>query len=62
MADVTTYKRATMAYAALASGVVVRVGDVRAATDPIVTANPQWWVALADADFTTSDVKKQHNW
>lgn len=51
-----------MAYAALAAGVVVRVGDVRAASDPIVTANPQWWVALADADFTQPDGKKQHNW
>lgn len=61
MADVTTYKRSTMAYAATVN-VVVHVGDVRAANDPIVTSNPQWWVTLADVDFTTPDSKKNHQW
>jgi hypothetical protein len=50
MADVTTYKRSTMSYCA--TGAVINVGDVRAATDPVVTANPQWWVALTDAEMS----------
>jgi hypothetical protein len=53
MADVT------MAYAVPASNVVVHVGDVRAANDSIVTANPQWWVALTDSDM--SDGKHQNH-
>lgn len=60
MADVTTYKRSTMTYAA-SFNVVVHVGDVRAATDPIVTSNPQWWVALADADLIDNK-NKHHQW
>lgn len=51
MADVSAYKHCIMAYAV--AGQVNNVGDLRLATDPIVTANPQWWVAFADADFTT---------
>lgn len=34
------------------AGVVHSVGDLRAASDAVVVANPQWWVALADTDFT----------
>lgn len=60
MADVNTYKRAIATFAS--AGTVVHIGDVRAASDPVVTANPQWWVALVDADFTTPDGKKNHSW
>jgi hypothetical protein len=52
MADVTTYKRATMSYVQ-AGGVVVHVNDVRAAGDAVVTANPQWWVALTDTEMAS---------
>lgn len=50
MADVNTYKRCIMPYAT--TGTVHTPGDLRSASDPIVTANPQWWVALGDSDFT----------
>jgi hypothetical protein len=50
MADVSTYKHCIMAYAT--AGQVHNIGDLRLATDPIVLANPQWWVVFADADFT----------
>lgn len=52
MADVNTFKRCIMAYAV--AGLVCNVGDLRQGVDPVVIANPQWWVALADADFTRS--------
>jgi hypothetical protein len=47
MADVTTYKRATVSY--VASLGAVQLGEVRAASDANVTANPAYWVALSDA-------------
>lgn len=50
MADVNTYKHCIMAYATAAG--MNNVGDLRASTDPVVTANPQWWVTFTDADFT----------
>lgn len=50
MADVNTYRRCVMAYATAAG--VHNVGDVRASSDAIVTANPIYWTAFADADFT----------
>jgi hypothetical protein len=54
MADVSTYKVCTMPYAV--SGAVCNVGDLRQGVDPVVTANPQWWTTLADADFTKTTV------
>lgn len=55
MADVNTYRRCIMPYAT--AGVVHNVGDLRAASDAVVVANPQWWVALADTDFTATKAK-----
>lgn len=60
MADITTYKRAIMAYAIPASNIVIHVGEIRQASDAIVTANPQWWVALDDTTVTTPG--KSHTW
>jgi hypothetical protein len=51
MADVTVYKRSTMNYFWGTS--YCHVGEVRVGTDPTVVANPQWWVALTDADLTS---------
>jgi hypothetical protein len=50
MADVTTYKRATATF--IWNSQTIIAGQVRAATDAAVTTNPQWWVALTDAEFT----------
>lgn len=50
MADVTTYRRCVQAYATTTG--VHNVGDVRASSDAVVTANPNYWVAFVDADFT----------
>lgn len=47
MADVTTYKRATVSYVSSLGS--VQIGEVRAAADAIVVANPAYWVALSDA-------------
>ena len=60
MADITTYKRALVSYFSTASGVNgVKQFEVRAASDPVVTANPAYWVALTDAD-ATAGVSKMH--
>jgi alpha-D-ribose 1-methylphosphonate 5-triphosphate synthase subunit PhnH len=53
MADVSTYRRALTSYAA--PGVVVTVGEVRAASDPVVTANPEYWVALTDGQLASGN-------
>jgi hypothetical protein len=60
MADVTTYRRCTVYYTW--GGRIFRPGDTAASTDPAVTANPQWWATLADADFTAQSDKKGHSW
>lgn len=39
------------------AGTVHNVGDLRAAADPVVIANPQFWASLADADFTMTKGK-----
>lgn len=57
MSDSTTFKRAITAYAN--GTTVVHQDEVRAAADPIVTANPQYWVALSDADLS-GGTKKVH--
>jgi hypothetical protein len=60
MADITTYKRATVTYFSTAAGIkAVQQGEVRAAADAVVTANPAYWVALTDAD-ATGGVNKIH--
>jgi hypothetical protein len=59
MADVTTYKRCISPH--VWNNRVFHVGDTLPAGDAATTQNPQWWVALADADMTT-DGKKQHQW
>lgn len=56
MADVTTYKYCTMAYSTAAG--TFHVGEVRATADAVVTANPQWWVALTDSEMSSG--KKTH--
>ena len=58
MADVTTYKRCTTTYATNTN--VYHIGDVRAATDPVVTATPGLWVALTDTEMA-SGRKGQHD-
>jgi hypothetical protein len=58
MADVTTYKRATISYFSTASGGAgVKVGEIRAAADAVVTANPAYWVAFTDAELSTGALK-----
>ena len=53
MADISTCKRATVTYFSTTAGTrAVQQFEVRAATDPIVLANPAYWVALTDADAT----------
>jgi hypothetical protein len=49
MADVTTYKRALVSYVSTLAA--VQFGEVRAASDPVVTANPAYWVAFSDAEI-----------
>lgn len=56
MADVTTYKYCIMSYATAAGS--FHYGEVRAASDANVTAQPQYWVALTDAEMSTG--KKNH--
>jgi hypothetical protein len=51
MADVSVYKRCTETYHYLTQ--IIRLGEVRLASDAAVTANPQRWVALTDAELTT---------
>jgi alpha-D-ribose 1-methylphosphonate 5-triphosphate synthase subunit PhnH len=53
MADVSTYRRALVSYAA--PGIMVNVGEVRAASDPVVTANPAYWAALTDGELTSGN-------
>jgi len=53
MADSTTFRRATVTYHSTAAGRgAVQKDEVRASTDPIVTANPAYWAALTDADLS----------
>jgi hypothetical protein len=54
MADVSTYRRATMSFAY--SGSVIHEGDLRPASDGAVTTNPQWWAAMTDSDMTDSNI------
>jgi hypothetical protein len=49
MADVTTYKRATVSY--ISSTTAVQFGEVRAASDAVVLANPAYWSAFSDAEI-----------
>lgn len=51
MADVSVYKRCTMSYAY--AGTWIHAGEVRLGTDAAPAANPQWWVAITDADMTS---------
>lgn len=55
MADVSTYKRALFSYWSTLGP--VKVGEIRAATDPIVTANPAYWVAFTDTDMSNGRTK-----
>jgi hypothetical protein len=55
MADVSTYKRATVSY--ISGTTSVQYGEIRAATDPVVLAHPAYWVAFTDADFTGGRTK-----
>lgn len=50
MADVSVYKRAIVSYVSTVAS--VQWGEVRLGTDPVVTANPAYWVAFTDADMT----------
>lgn len=50
MADVTTYKRCLQSYASPAGNYTT--GEVRASSDAAVTANPAYWGALTDTDFS----------
>lgn len=51
MADVTTYKRCIHPF--IYQGRTFTVGMCLPATDPGVANQPQWWVTLSDADFTS---------
>jgi hypothetical protein len=55
MADVTTYKRALVSYAATIA--VVQYGEVRLATDPVVLANPAYWSAFSDAEMVRLKIR-----
>lgn len=55
MADVSTYKRALVSYVATLGP--VKVGEVRAAADALVLANPAYWVAFTDTDMSLGRTK-----
>jgi hypothetical protein len=59
MADVTTYKRCNTTYIGN-TNIAYHVGDIRAATDPVVVANPTLWTALTDTEMA-SGRKGQHD-
>jgi hypothetical protein len=35
----------------------VHVGTVRAASEPIVIANGQWWITVTDAETSASNMR-----
>lgn len=55
MADVSVYKQATTTY--FWSNQTINAGEVRLATDPAVTANPQWWATVTDAEMSAGTVQ-----
>jgi hypothetical protein len=52
MADVTAYKRCITNYVA-SGNLAYHIGEVRAATDPVVVAAANLWVALTDAELAS---------
>jgi len=52
MADVSTYRRCITAFST--GTVTCGVNEVRAAGDPLVSANPQFWSALTDAQMASA--------
>ena len=54
MADVSTYRRCTTTYVTNAN-VAHQIGEVLAASDPAVVANPTLWVALTDAELASGE-------
>jgi hypothetical protein len=55
MADVTTYSRCTLVHWSL--GAMHVDGEIRSSTDPAVTLNPAWWVALSDAVMASGNAE-----
>ena len=55
MADVTTYRRALVSYHSTLGS--VQFGEIRASTDPMVIANPAYWVALSDTEIIRLKVR-----
>ena len=52
MADVTTYLKCKATYATGNPPRVYYAGEIRASTDPVVTASPANWQALTDTEMS----------